>query len=77
MTAGTGAFHSEFNPSDQEAVHLYQIWILPERKGLKPGYEEMASSSDEMRDHGGWSSRPTVPMARWPFTKTLACTWPR
>src|ERR1700736_1534539 len=39
MTAGTGVRHSEFNPSDKEAVHLYQIWLLPERTGLKPRCE--------------------------------------
>src|SRR5712671_4145584 len=32
MSAGTGIMHSEFNPSDSEPVHLYQIWLLPERK---------------------------------------------
>jgi redox-sensitive bicupin YhaK (pirin superfamily) len=40
MTAGTGIRHSEFNPSATERVHLYQIWILPEAEGLKPGYEQ-------------------------------------
>ncbi len=40
MTAGTGIRHSEFNPSATEAVHLYQIWLLPERSGLAPGYEQ-------------------------------------
>ena len=47
MTAGTGVRHSEFNPSDQEWVHLYQIWLLPERKGLKPGYEQLAVGQEE------------------------------
>ena len=42
MTAGTGIRHSEFNPSATEAVHLYQIWLLPERNGLPPGYEQKA-----------------------------------
>ncbi len=40
MAAGTGITHSEFNPSSEEAVHLLQIWIVPERKGLKPRYAE-------------------------------------
>lgn len=42
MTAGTGIAHSEFNPSDAEPVHLYQIWLFPERKGLTPSYQQRA-----------------------------------
>jgi quercetin 2,3-dioxygenase len=40
MTAGTGILHSEHNPSADEPVHLLQIWLLPERRGLTPGYEQ-------------------------------------
>ena len=40
MSAGTGITHSEFNPSSNEAVHLYQIWLLPEAKGIEPSYEQ-------------------------------------
>lgn len=47
MTAGTGVRHSEFNPSNDELVHLYQIWLLPEKKGLEPSYEELALSDEE------------------------------
>src|SRR5436853_5828425 len=46
MTAGTGVRHSEFNPLDKEGVHLYQIWLLPERKGLKPSYEPKAFTGE-------------------------------
>ena len=42
MTAGTGIQHSEFNPSKTDAVHLLQIWIEPEKRGLKPTYEQKA-----------------------------------
>ncbi len=40
MAAGAGVQHSEFNPSEKNPVHLLQIWIQPDRKGLKPRYEE-------------------------------------
>ena len=40
MTAGTGIQHSEYNPSPIEPVHFLQIWIVPEQRGLTPGYEQ-------------------------------------
>jgi len=40
MSAGTGITHSEFNPSETEPIHLYQIWLFPERKGIEPSYEQ-------------------------------------
>jgi quercetin 2,3-dioxygenase len=49
MTAGTGVRHSEFNPSDTEWVHLYQIWLLPERNGLQPSYEQKAFAEEARR----------------------------
>jgi quercetin 2,3-dioxygenase len=50
MTAGTGISHSEFNASRTEAVHLYQIWLLPEREGLEPSYEQKAFLRDEQHN---------------------------
>ena len=49
MTAGTGIAHSEFNPSPTEPAHLYQIWLLPEREGLAPSYEQKAIPDEGMR----------------------------
>ncbi|MDQ3820245.1 MAG: pirin family protein [Acidobacteriota bacterium] len=49
MSAGTGVRHSEANPSDEEAVHLLQIWILPAEAGIEPGYEQKTFGDDEKR----------------------------
>ncbi|MFO0846719.1 MAG: pirin family protein [Gemmataceae bacterium] len=50
MTAGTGVYHSEFNPDAKEPVHLYQVWLLPDRRGLEPGYGQKAFDRAERRD---------------------------
>jgi quercetin 2,3-dioxygenase len=47
MTAGRGIRHSEYNPSNTQQVHLYQIWMLPEKKGLEPSYEQKSFPAEE------------------------------
>jgi redox-sensitive bicupin YhaK (pirin superfamily) len=50
MSAGTGVTHSEANPSQDEPVHLLQIWIFPTEQGIQPEYEEKKFSDDEKRN---------------------------
>jgi redox-sensitive bicupin YhaK (pirin superfamily) len=50
MSAGSGVRHSEFNASDTEPVHLLQIWLLPNRPGVMPGYEQRHFPIEQRRD---------------------------
>jgi redox-sensitive bicupin YhaK (pirin superfamily) len=49
MSAGTGVFHSEYNPSAKNSVHFLQIWIEPAELGIKPSYEQKFFGADEKR----------------------------
>lgn len=62
MTAGTGVMHSEFNPSPKGPVHLLQIWIVPERKGLKPVYEQFAYPDSDLRNRLALVAGPEAPV---------------
>ncbi|MGR5942951.1 pirin family protein [Enterobacter sp. C4G1] len=47
MSAGTGVRHSEYNPSKTEKLHLYQIWIIPEKTGITPRYEQRRFDAEQ------------------------------
>jgi redox-sensitive bicupin YhaK (pirin superfamily) len=49
MRAGTGVTHSEYNPSKSDPVHFLQIWVIPDREGLEPAYDQRSFPEDERR----------------------------
>lgn len=50
MTAGRGITHSELNPNRDQPLHFLQIWIVPERAGLEPGYEQLAFAPEALEN---------------------------
>ena len=51
MSAGSGIVHAEFNASPTETCHLLQIWIMPSKSGIQPGYEQKRIDPDAVRNH--------------------------
>jgi len=51
MSAGAGITHAEFNASASETCHLLQIWIMPSKRGIPPGYEQKTIDPDSARNH--------------------------
>jgi redox-sensitive bicupin YhaK (pirin superfamily) len=62
MTAGSGVLHSEFNPSPKDATHLLQIWIVPDKKNLKPEYEQLAFPDGDLRGKFHHVAGPEAPV---------------
>ncbi len=58
MSAGTGVVHSEWNHSPSDEVHFLQIWILPERRGIAPSYEQKAVPPESVDDRLGLIASP-------------------
>lgn len=51
MSAGTGIWHSEMNPSKTEQVHFVQMWVVPDTEHVDPGYEQLDINRE--LEHGG------------------------
>src|SRR3954468_19014181 len=51
MSAGTGIVHAEFNASKTDTCHLLQIWIMPSKRGIAPGYEQKRIDPEAVRNH--------------------------
>lgn len=76
MSAGTGVRHSEYNASQTEPLHLYQIWIIPEANGIEPRYDQRRFDnaqgrqlvlSPDARD-GSLKVYQDMTLSRWAFT---------
>jgi quercetin 2,3-dioxygenase len=64
MSAGTGVAHSEFNASDKTPVHMYQIWMFPDKQGYTPTYDQKHFSAAEKQGNCASLFHPTAAKAR-------------
>jgi len=77
MSAGTGVKHSEYNASQTEPLHLYQIWIIPETNGITPRYEQRRFDAKTGRQlvlspdarEGSLKVYQDMELSRWPLEK--------
>ncbi|WP_369789467.1 pirin family protein [Rouxiella sp. WC2420] len=75
MSAGTGVKHSEYNGNRDRALHLYQIWIIPETKGLEPRYDQRMFDAPQGRQlvlspdarDGSLKVFQDMELSRWAF----------
>ena len=58
MSAGSGITHSEYNPSADAPVHFLQIWIIPNKRGIPPGYEQKSLDNATMRNRLALAAGP-------------------
>jgi redox-sensitive bicupin YhaK (pirin superfamily) len=58
MSAGTGIVHAEFNAHPANPCHLLQIWIMPSRQGIAPGYEQKTIDARAVQNHFGRIAAP-------------------
>jgi len=65
MSAGTGVYHSEFNPSKEEEVNLFQIWIFPKNKDIKPRYDQKMFPAEERENNLQVLVSPSHENALW------------
>lgn len=83
MSAGTGIRHSEYNPSSKDPLHLYQIWIIPERTGITPRYEQRRFDAQQGRQlvlspdarEGSLKVYQDMELYRWTFAKDEPSEW--
>lgn len=58
MSAGSGITHAEFNASPTQTCHLLQIWIMPSKRGIEPGYEQKTIDAEAVRNRFGRIAAP-------------------